>query len=398
MEQQYPTTTLVRVTKRTPELATDTTLPTEWVDGTSNLSELHFQDPPGTQSKKLAVALGVGISSFILLIALIYLLIRRRRQLQKKKNSNPAAQPIRSSHSSKDKAKRTNTGTTTFSSKTHWKSKRTSTPPTRPSNPTPTQLPPVTEITTGSSFPIISIPPRAETRTPIAELSTTRSISELESTSTGTSSTEFSTAFNSRRQSLPPLPRLHIQHSHSRTISAPFNRLYPSPGQEISALTPNAAASLAARHGGVSGSGSGSGSDSEGTGNTSTFAFGKSPQLTFSPVSPLESATSSTGARAGTFTGSSNHESMRRGNTVNPSIASCFPYGYQSEYPEVIEGMAGETQSPSSPLDRQRAMMVLQEEERIVKQRMNAVRELVRLKNEEARILEAKRQLGIAVR
>lgn len=64
----------------------------------------------------------------------------------------------------------------------------------------------------------------------------------------------------------------------------------------------------------------------------------------------------------------------------------------------MIEGMAGETQSPSSPLDRQRAMMVLQEEERIVKQRMNAVRELVRLKNEEARILEAKRQLGIAVR
>jgi predicted ATPase len=64
----------------------------------------------------------------------------------------------------------------------------------------------------------------------------------------------------------------------------------------------------------------------------------------------------------------------------------------------VIEGMAGETQSPSSPLNRQRAMMVLEEEERIVKQRMNAVRELVRLKNEEARILEAKRQLGIAVR
>jgi hypothetical protein len=42
MEQQHPT-------KRAPELATDTTLPTEWIDRTSNFSELQFQDPPGTR-------------------------------------------------------------------------------------------------------------------------------------------------------------------------------------------------------------------------------------------------------------------------------------------------------------------------------------------------------------
>jgi hypothetical protein len=48
-----------------------------------------------------------------------------------------------------------------------------------------------------------------------------------------------------------------------------------------------------------------------------------------------------------------------------------------------------------APADRQREMHFLAEEERLVRERVRATEELIRLKNEEARILDRKRQLGI---
>jgi hypothetical protein len=74
-----------------------------------------------------------------------------------------------------------------------------------------------------------------------------------------------------------------------------------------------------------------------------------------------------------------------------PSRPAAFPYGYQSEYPEVT----GPPPAVIAPPDRQREMRFLAEEERLVRERVRATEELIRLKNEEARILDRKRQLGI---
>jgi hypothetical protein len=47
------------------------------------------------------------------------------------------------------------------------------------------------------------------------------------------------------------------------------------------------------------------------------------------------------------------------------------------------------------PAERQREIQFLAEEERLIRQRVRATEELIRLRNEEARILDRKKQLGI---
>jgi len=69
-------------------------------------------------------------------------------------------------------------------------------------------------------------------------------------------------------------------------------------------------------------------------------------------------------------------------------VAPPIPYGYQSEYPEYVAGP-----TVVGPTNNEQELIFLQEEERLLKERVQATEELIKLKSQEAKLLERKRRI-----
>jgi hypothetical protein len=78
----------------------------------------------------------------------------------------------------------------------------------------------------------------------------------------------------------------------------------------------------------------------------------------------------------------------------HPSRSSqpIFPYGYQSEYPELAVPEAAAT-ARTSKRNQKTEIDLLQREEQLIRERVMATEQLLRLKNEEMRVLERQRRI-----
>lgn len=200
----------------------------------------------------------------------------------------------------------------------------------------------------------MQIPQRSDTGTPIAELLTPITSNNRP---------------QKRRSTLPPLPRLKIERVNTRRTSRQFSQILCTPDTLVSCLTPVAPSNELSRHKPI---------DSSFYRSTAAAAAGP-----LSPLSPVGPSLSTVAASV------ISHPSTRH---AKPN----FPYGYQSEYPEAIEsGPSIPPPAALGPAERQREIQFLAEEERLIRQRVRATEELIRLRNEEARILDRKKQLGI---
>jgi hypothetical protein len=334
--------------------------------------------------------IGLSIAVPTLLIFLGVLLVwavRRRRQKH-------AADREHSIHASSSSRSPRSFGK--VSTNSSWRSGAPSPRNSPPANNPTHRLHTVQEHQTSSARPTSRelVPNRSDTGTPIAEL-------ETPSTAT-TVSKNLSTLFQTRRATLPPLPRLKIdssytQHSNSRM---PFST------DLVSALSPVALSKLAGSNHARSISCNALYTPSEPSRAASASSLSPQPQNytpspgpgpSFrSPLSPNPTGLHVPGPGSepsfwGTTSPGPNNQSSSAAAEPPTRPGPAFPYGYQSEYPEVMEPPP----AVIAPADRQREMQFLAEEERLVRERVRATEELIRLKNEEARILDRKRQLGI---
>jgi hypothetical protein len=69
-------------------------------------------------------------------------------------------------------------------------------------------------------------------------------------------------------------------------------------------------------------------------------------------------------------------------------VTSPIPYGYQSEYPEYVAGP-----TVVGPTSHEQELIFLAEEERLLRERVQATEELIKLKAQEARLLERRRRM-----
>ncbi|KAA8910267.1 hypothetical protein FN846DRAFT_888530 [Sphaerosporella brunnea] len=363
------------------------------MSGTSSFTyEEHFSTATpdagqsGGPSSNFIIALSVAVPTvLILLIALLMWGFRRRRAkhaADREKNPSTAS----NSPSAKSIGK--------LSSNSGWRpgapSPRSNPPPP---NPPRHRLSIVQEHRTGFTPPASPerLPARTDTGTPIAELPTP--ISPL------TVSKNLSTIFQTRRAMRPALPRLQINSANNQHSIAQM----PFSPDLVSALTPVVLTTVDRLNHARSSSCGAVYTPSEPTRIASVSS--QSNQSQFSPprlgpdLSVQTTATCLSGlgpgpnflSSASTGPNNASYSASEATEPPAPRRPTAFPYGYQSEYPEV----AGPPPTLVTSANRQREMWLLAEEERLVKERVKATQELIRLKNEEARILDRKRQLGI---
>ncbi|KAF8540691.1 hypothetical protein BDD12DRAFT_832385 [Trichophaea hybrida] len=297
----------------------------------------------GNHSTGFIMALSIGIPILLIFGALFFYLYRRRQQgLIAGANTNALTHSSKS-HSNSNKRSQSTTSL-------HSTSGSPNAPPIRQS---PVEEIRRTRVTERTSSPQ-QLPQRSDTGTPIAELQSP-------------DHNHHPTHFQKRRSTLPPLPRLKIERINTRRTSRQSNQIPPTtPDALVSCLTLVAPQNQLSRH------------------RTSDLSFLRSPTAAaagpLSPLSPIGPSSFPVVASA----------------SSHPQVKQIFPYGYQSEYPEVFEsGPSKPAAAVLSPAERQREMQFLAEEERLIRQRVWATEELIRLKNEEARILDRKKRLVI---
>ncbi|KAI5859034.1 hypothetical protein BZA05DRAFT_383174 [Tricharina praecox] len=337
---------------------------------------------PGPSSG-LIIGLSVALPLlFIMISALVYFVFRRRRRRM---------QAARARESQRSSTSKTNKQSPNSSTNSSWRSSDSSSPryPRSASPPPPTiHLSPVPEargraklVTITSNRPALldRIPNRSDPGTPLAELESPGSI-----TDGGDRLTTMSTLFNNRRCTLPPLQNIHIERANTRrsSVQMPFTpnsiQSRPHSPDMVSAMAASLQSSplVVPRP------------------RSSSFNSGPlSPTHYLPPQSrspsnlsrgSLLSAPSKTPPIASMSTGGSSSSGTSSTPLQSSSTSGHFSYGYQSEYPEV----SGPPQPPI-PLgidNRQKEFRLLAEEERLIRERVRATEELIRLKNEEARI------------